>query len=280
MRDAASNESAISAPPITAWIAFGNGPPTFTTDDNITEPLGGVNCCVLPPPLSGAELEPENIERNDDTMPPPAPCPPQTRSGLRAVGRFPDDESAAAGVFLADQFQAGRDVLEPLDEHVLQQVAETRLDGALVPRLDLDEVRHRAHLPDPAVGVDEHHARRIGEAAAMRVDFLERVQARGHAGELLLARADIARSPFVLEPRARQFGFTRRPGHARGFEAILRAMQRFRGGHALRAGPFELDVQLARFEIETRRCVSTARSRCVAAESCAAVSAVIVLRTA
>ena len=64
-------------------------------------------------------------------------------------------------------------MLEPLHEHVLQQIAETRLDGALVLRLGLDEVRDRAHLPDPAVGVDEHHARRVGEAAAMGVDFLE-----------------------------------------------------------------------------------------------------------
>ena len=56
-------------------------------------------------------------------------------------------------------------------------------------------------------------------------------------------------------------------------------MQRFRGGHALRAGPLELGAELARFEIEPAF-ASTARSRCAAAESCAAVSAVIVLSTA
>ena len=109
----------------------------------------------------------------------------------RAIGPA-DHEPATAGIFLPDQLQPGRDVFEPLDEDVLQQVAETRLDGALVPRLDFDEVRHRAHLPDLAVGVDEHHPRRIRETASMRIDFFERVQARGHAGQLLLAGANLA----------------------------------------------------------------------------------------
>ena len=48
-----------------------------------------------------------------------------------------------------------------LDDHVLQQVAEARLDGALVAAVDLDVVGDGAELPHLAVGLHQHHARYI-----------------------------------------------------------------------------------------------------------------------
>src|SRR5690349_2939885 len=73
MRDADSNESAISVPPITAWIACGNGPLTRTTDDSITEPAGALNCGMLPVGSIGVVVGvAANIDRNDDIKPPPS----------------------------------------------------------------------------------------------------------------------------------------------------------------------------------------------------------------
>src|SRR5689334_1491233 len=76
IRDADSNESAISAPPITAWMACGNGPPIRITDDSVTDPEGALISCTPPSAVrvgagvgidAGVELP--NIERNDDTKP-------------------------------------------------------------------------------------------------------------------------------------------------------------------------------------------------------------------
>ena len=60
---------------------------------------------------------------------------------IRTNVRPSNNEPATAGIFLTDQFQSGRDVFEPLDEHVLQQIAEAGFDRALILRLDFDEVR-------------------------------------------------------------------------------------------------------------------------------------------
>jgi hypothetical protein len=84
----------------------------------------------------------------------------------------------------------------------------------------------------------------------MRVDLFERVQARRHAGQLLLARAHFARAPFVLDPCARQFRFARRHRHPRRIEAVLRATERFRRRYALPACAFELDPELTRLELQ------------------------------
>ena len=133
---------------------------------------------------------------------------------------------------------------------------------------------HRAHLPDLAVGVDEHHARRIGETAAMRVDFFERSQARGTSPARSCSRVrDLARAPFVLDARAlassdsraasRHAARHRRPSCARcKASAAVCAAPR---------APLELDAELARFEIEARL-IQRRRARAArAAESCAAV---------
>ena len=121
--------------------------------------------------------------------------------GGSATVRAADNESTTARVFLADQLQAGRHVFEPFDQHVLQQIAEGRFHRAFIARLDVDEIRQRAHLADLAVGVDEHHPRRVGKAAAMRLNLFERTQPRRHSGQVLLAGADLARSPFVFDAR-------------------------------------------------------------------------------
>src|SRR5688500_18752126 len=100
--------------------------------------------------------------------------------GVGGSSRITNEYAATSGIPLPNQLQAGRYMLEALDNDVLQQVAQARFDGALVTRLDLDEVRQRAHLVDLAVGAHQHHARGVGEARTVRVDFLERLQSPIH----------------------------------------------------------------------------------------------------
>ena len=167
----------------------------------------------------------------------------------RSVGPS-HDETAAAGVFLANQLQSGRHVFEALDQHVLKQVAHARFDRALVLGLDLDEVGERAHLADLAVGVDQDQACRIGEPGAMRVDLFQRVQARGHRGQVVLARTHVARPPFVLDAGAGQLRLARRARDLRGVEAVGRAPQRVSRRLTLGLRLAELGGELARLELE------------------------------
>ena len=46
-----------------------------------------------------------------------------------------DEKSAAAGTLLAEQLKTGGGVFRALDDDMLQQVAEARLDRPLVTRL-------------------------------------------------------------------------------------------------------------------------------------------------
>ena len=64
-------------------------------------------------------------------------------------------------------------MIETLDHHVLQQVAETGFNRALVLRFDFNEVGEGAHLADRAVGVDQHHARRVGKTRTVGVDLFQ-----------------------------------------------------------------------------------------------------------
>ena len=137
-----------------------------------------------------------------------------------------DDEAAPAGIFLANQLQPGRHVIESLDQHVLQQIAQAGLDGALVARLDLDEVCQRTHLTDATVGADQHEPCGVGETRAMRIDLFQRTQARGRRRQFLLARSHIALAPFVLDAGARQLRLAGRARDARRIQPVLRALQR------------------------------------------------------
>ena len=142
-------------------------------------------------------------------------------------------------------------MFEAFNQDVLQQVAEARLDGPLVARLDLDEVRQRAHLADLAVGVDEHHARRIGKSGAMRVDLFERPEPRRSSSARSCSRVRTSRDRHSCSMRALDSSNSRAgPRDARGLEAFLRAMQRFGRDLPLRPRLVELGRQLAGLEVE------------------------------
>ena len=128
--------------------------------------------------------------------------------------RIDDDEPASAGIVLAHERQPGRRLIVALDDDVLQQVAEARFHRTLVAAVHVEVVGHRALLADVAVGLHQHHARGIAELGAARGELLERRQPRLDAGQLLLARADVARAPLVLGARRRQLRLARRRARA------------------------------------------------------------------
>ena len=171
-------------------------------------------------------------------------------------------------------------MLEPLDEDVLQHVAEARLDGALIagstsmksatapicPTLPLaltSTMRAASAKPPRCVSISSSECRR----AAMPASSCSRVRTsrdRHSCSSRALASSD--------SRAARAMRADSRPSCARCNASAAAT--------PLRARLLELDAELARFEIEPRLFASTARSRCAAAESCAAVSAVMVLSTA
>jgi hypothetical protein len=105
---------------------------------------------------------------------------------------------------LANDREAGRGLVVALDDDVLEQIAEARLDRALVATVHVEVVGDRALLANVAVRLHEHHARRITELRAAGGQFLERGEPRFGRGEFLLARADVAGPPFVLRAGRRQ----------------------------------------------------------------------------
>src|SRR5207244_2557789 len=59
-------------------------------------------------------------------------------SGFSRTWSRRDQETAAPRVGVADHFESCHRVLRPIDDDVLQQVAETGLDGALAAWIDLE----------------------------------------------------------------------------------------------------------------------------------------------
>ena len=115
--------------------------------------------------------------------------------------RIDDHEAAAAGVVLAHERQPRGRLVVALDDDVLQQVAETGFDRALVAAIDIHVVGHGALLPDVAVGLDEHHARRVAEIGAARRQLLERRQPRLDAASSC-SRVRTSRARSSCSPRA------------------------------------------------------------------------------
>ncbi len=128
-----------------------------------------------------------------------------------AVGaRIDDDEAAAAGVVLADQSEAARRLVVAFDDDMLQQIAKTGLDRALVAAVDVEVVGDSTLLADFPVRLDEHHTRRVAEFPARGLELHQRRQPRLAAGELVFAFAHAAQAILVFGSCRDQFRFARR----------------------------------------------------------------------
>src|SRR5687768_3175121 len=124
------------------------------------------------------------------------------------------------------ELQAGRRLVMPLDDDMLEQLTETRFHGALVTTVHLEVVRNRALLAHVPVGLHEHHPRSVAKPGPARFELLERGQPRLDARQLLLARPDMACLPFMLETRARQFGLARGTFYPDALERLVRTAER------------------------------------------------------
>ena len=121
----------------------------------------------------------------------------RTQSVVRVISvraGIDDDESATAGILLSNERQARSRLIVPLDDHVLEQVAETGFDRALVSAVDLEIVGNRALLTDMPVGLHEHHPGGITEVRTAGSQLFERREPSLDGGQLLLARARISRA--------------------------------------------------------------------------------------
>ena len=195
--------------------------------------------------------------------------------------RIDDHEAAAAGVVLANERQPGRRLVVPLDDDVLQQIAEAGLDRALVAAVDVEIVGHGALLPDVSVGLHEHHPRRVAEVAAAGRQLLERRQPRLDAASSCSRVADVARA----RARARR---ARSPAPTRGPRVEPDGVERARSSRAS-ASPAaaRLGVDLASVSRRRSSCstsslrsVSPTRSCCDVACCTACRSAVAVFSAA
>src|SRR6185503_9808163 len=164
--------------------------------------------------------------------------------------RIDDDESAPPRVVLAHQRQAGGGLLVPLDDDVLEQLAEARLHRALVAPVDVEVVGDGALLPDVAVGLHEHHARRVAELAARGDQLFERGEPGLESGEVLLARTHPARAGVVFAASRGERCLLLGVPHPDRVQRLVRAAQRVARGDAVRLDFLHLDEDVGFLDVE------------------------------
>ena len=179
--------------------------------------------------------------------------------------RFDNDEAAASGVLLPDERQPRGRLIVPLDDDVLQQIAQARLDRALVAAVDLEIVGDRALLPDAAVGLHQHHPGRITEVRPAGGQLLERREPSLDCGQLLLAGANVSRALLVLAPRDGQLSAPLRQLRCDPLEGRLRLRLRVRGGRTIGIHFLALAPHIVLLDIQSRELFDHAlvlRARC------------------
>src|SRR5262245_61343019 len=166
--------------------------------------------------------------------------------------RIDDNEAASSGILFADQRESGGGLIVAIDDHVLEQLTEAGLDGALIAAVDLEIVGHGALLTNMTVGLHQHRARGVAEIGATRGELLERGEAGFERRDILFARTDLAGAPFVFATRGRELRPSRGQIDADGLECRTGTRQRVGGSgtfgqHAFVFAPVIvlLDVQLS-----------------------------------
>ncbi len=138
-----------------------------------------------------------------------------------------------------------------VDDHVLEQIAERRFDGAFVLGLHLEVVGEGAALADRRIGAREQHPRAVAEGRPRAFDLLEREQAGAGAGEIVFALALLAFAPLVFDAGRRQLTLAFAAGDLRRGELALRLTQRARRAVASLDGTGQLAIEIAGLDIET-----------------------------
>jgi hypothetical protein len=136
------------------------------------------------------------------------PVKRRTGDTVVSLGTIQDNKSTAARIGLADQVEASLCLPVGRDNDVLEEVAEARLDGSLVPGIHLEVVGHRSLLLHAAVGLGKDYPCRLRVAGPGLLQIGERCQSRLQPGELPLARVKAGRFPLELDARGSQLGFS------------------------------------------------------------------------
>ncbi len=137
----------------------------------------------------------------------PSGWAPVSGSGDAPARGIRDDESDPPRVSFAHELQACGRVRVGRHHDVLQPLAETRFDRALVSAIDLDEVGDRSHLADDVRRFREDRPGAVAVLGARGVELLERVQPRQQRRELVLARAKLERACLAIGAGARELRF-------------------------------------------------------------------------
>ncbi len=137
-----------------------------------------------------------------------------------------------------------------LDDHVLEQIAETCFDRALVSTVHLEKVCNRALLADVAVRLHEHHPGGITEIRTTRGQLLERREPALDGGQLLLARSQVSRALFVLASRQRELRAPLRQILCDSLQRRLRLRTGVRRRRAIRLHLLALAPDVVLFDIQ------------------------------
>ncbi len=154
------------------------------------------------------------------------------------------EEADAPGVALLGEAQTCRSLLVRADDNVLEKIAETGFDRALVAAVDLEIVGHRPDLADIAIGFGEDQPGAVAVLGARGVELLERAQPRGNGGDLLLRRAEIASAALPRRSRAGQLRLAGRPLDTQTIHRFPSALDAGLGGGAVLRGPLGFDSQI------------------------------------
>src|SRR4029077_4323520 len=114
---------------------------------------------------------------------------------------------------------------------VLKEVARGAVHRALVALIDVHVVGDRSEVRDRLARFGENRARGFAVFGARRVELFERFEPRPDAGQLVLARADVAADRLAAAARDGQLRVLRRAIDLERRHGLAGAAERvFRGG--------------------------------------------------
>ena len=126
------------------------------------------------------------------------------------------DEAAMTRAVLGGERERVRHVPRAIDDDVLQEVAQERVDRALERTFDLEMVGDGAVRRDRPAGFGEQEPRAVPERRAARVEALKRLEMRFMSGEIPLPRRNGVGEQEARCPLRRQRGIGRGARRPRG----------------------------------------------------------------
>src|SRR5579872_1808901 len=185
----------------------------------------------------------------------------QRLNGVAGRGIPGHEESDAPRSALARELQPGGGIVVCADDDVLKQIAERRVDRALVFASHVDVVGDRPQMGQRSAGFGQDDARAFAVLGAGGGELLERLQPRAEAGEVVFAAAQLAFDAFARAARRGELHLTRRPIDMQRVHRLARALERvFRDGAFVR-GALRLDLQIVALDVQLAQLLADAHAR-------------------